>query len=103
MFDIEKLTGNAYAKKAEASVKAAKAISCPFPDLAGLLPDGEVDATSTQPPTTSSSSTLPCGYVFSRGYDLRRHLQSAHFVAAQKETVDVWVRKRKQLLKTSLT
>jgi general transcription factor IIIA len=103
MFDIEKLTGNAYAKKAEASVKNAKAISCPFPDLTGLLPGDELGATSAQPLATSSSSTLLCGYVFSRGYDLRRHLQSAHSVATQKETVDAWVRKRKHLLKTSIT
>ncbi|KAF5322486.1 hypothetical protein D9619_001368 [Psilocybe cf. subviscida] len=103
LFDIEQLTGNAYAKKAEASVKNAQALSCPFPNLAGLLRDNEAGATSPQLLAASSTSTLPCGYVFSRGYDLRRHLQSAHSITAQKENVDAWVRKRKSLLKASIS
>ena len=33
-----------------------------------------------------------CAYIFSRAYDLRRHLKAEHGLELDKEEVDGWVR-----------
>ncbi|KAF8972906.1 hypothetical protein BDZ97DRAFT_1649233 [Flammula alnicola] len=88
-FDIDMITGNAYAKRAEANVKNAKALCCPFPSLQDLTGD----PCSVNP---ASHSIAACDYVFSRGYDLRRHLSASHDIMVSKETIDSWVRRQKQ-------
>jgi len=77
--DIDTITGNTYAQTASRKLKAAKALRCPYPHLDDLavVPAGP-----------------PCDYVFSRAYDLRRHLQSEHDVVVDKDSVDLWVRVR---------
>jgi hypothetical protein len=50
----------------------------------GLTIRGEVD-----------KQDVPCKFVFSRAYDLRRHLTAYHELEYPKEVIDGWVRKRK--------
>jgi len=39
-----------------------------------------------------SSTSRTCEYVFSRAYDLRRHLRAEHDVDVEKDKVDEWVK-----------
>ncbi|KAJ7125020.1 hypothetical protein C8R44DRAFT_782068 [Mycena epipterygia] len=89
--DIDMITGNTYAQNAHKKLNAAKALRCPYPDLDGLV----LVQHSEQDDTNGHLVAGPtCEYVFSRAYDLRRHLQTAHDVVAEKENVDRWVRAR---------
>ncbi|KAF7321425.1 Transcription factor iiia [Mycena kentingensis (nom. inval.)] len=84
--DIDTLTGATYANSARQKLAKATALQCPYPNMHGLEQDAH-------PP--SASTSVPCGYVFSRAYDLRRHLKSAHDVVLDKEVVRSWVSKAK--------
>ncbi|KAJ7350372.1 hypothetical protein DFH08DRAFT_108248 [Mycena albidolilacea] len=77
--DIDTITGNNYAQAASKKLKAAKALRCPYPHLDDLA---------------AVADGLLCDYVFSRAYDLRRHLQSEHDVIVDKNSVDMWVQVR---------
>ncbi|KAF8813744.1 hypothetical protein BYT27DRAFT_7220110 [Phlegmacium glaucopus] len=90
-FDIDTITGEAYAKRAEELVKSAKSLRCPYPHLQSLTVDLNLRACMD-----SSSSRRNCDYVFSRSYDLRRHLSASHDVNLPKETIDEWVKLQKQ-------
>ena len=90
-FDIDTITGQAYAERAEEMVKSAKSLRCPYPHLQSLAVDLTLPACKG-----SSSSRRNCDYVFSRGYDLRRHLGASHDVNVPKETIDKWVKLQKQ-------
>lgn len=92
-FNIELITGNAYAKQAEANLKTRAVLRCPYPELDGLLDPTEVEAQSSM---ADSNPGPLCLYVFSRGYDLRRHLGAIHNVVLSKEVVDRWVKREKQ-------
>lgn len=90
-FDIDTITGNAYAKHAENKIKNAMALRCPFPCLEGLTGD----SVYTVPSATNSSL---CDYVFNRSYDLRRHLKASHEVVVTKDVTDGWVKRQKAML-----
>jgi hypothetical protein len=90
-FDIDTITGLAYAKRAEEMVKSAKSLHCPYPHLQSLKADLNLPSC-----TDASSSRRNCDYVFSRGYDLRRHLGASHDVKISKEIIDEWVKLQKQ-------
>ena len=90
-FDIDTITGHAYAKRAEEMVKNAKSLRCPYPHLQSLTVDLNFPTCME-----SSSSRRNCDYVFSRAYDLRRHLVASHDVNIPKETIDEWVKLQKQ-------
>ena len=94
-FNIDLITGNLYAKQAEANLKTATVLRCPYPELDGLLDPLELDAQRSMP--ESSTTPLLCLYVFSRAYDLRRHLGSAHNVVLSKEVVDRWTKRMKTI------
>ncbi|KAJ6576864.1 hypothetical protein B0H10DRAFT_2101879 [Mycena sp. CBHHK59/15] len=81
---IDLITGNAYAQNAREKLKAAKVLRCPYPHLNDVAVVHE-----------HGNSSATCDYVFSRAYDLRRHLQTVHEVVAEKESVDRWRRTRK--------
>ena len=87
-FDIDTITGESYAKRAEEMVKSAKSLRCPYPHLQFLMVDINLPA--------RVDSRRNCDYVFSRSYDLRRHLIASHGVNLPKETIDEWVRLQKQ-------
>lgn len=89
-FDIDTITGEAYAKRAEELIKCAKSLRCPYPHLQSLTVDLDFHA------CMDSSSRRNCDYVFSRGYDLKRHLGAAHDINISKETINEWVRLQKQ-------
>lgn len=86
-FNIDNMTGNSYSQRAEHHLKVAKCVACPYPNLRGL----EV---ATQTSTGPSS----CDFVFSRAYDLRRHLKAVHQVEVLKEVADKWVKMEKKRL-----
>lgn len=83
------ITGNTYAKQAETKVKSVKALRCPFPFLQDI-------ADVITPLDASTSNTAPCDYVFTRGYDARRHLKASHNAVVTKDAMDNWVRQRKR-------
>ncbi|KAH9898532.1 hypothetical protein C8Q73DRAFT_727296 [Cubamyces lactineus] len=94
---IDLITGSAYAAQAKESLKQATKLQCPFPSLPALLSaQTEVEEGATSIPAASGSKRkTDCQYVFSRAYDLRRHLQAEHGVDVEREKVDEWVRLEK--------
>ncbi|KAJ7072584.1 transcription factor iiia [Mycena amicta] len=88
--DIGTITGDNYAQSARQKLAAATALPCPYPDLSGLQPELE------HPVRDHASTASTCEYVFSRAYDLRRHLQAAHNLVFDKEVVQRWVRRAKE-------
>lgn len=83
--DIDSITGKAYNSLASSRLNdpTSNTLRCPYPLIPG-------------PTATSSSSG--CEYVFSRAYDLRRHMKAEHGVAVDKEVVDEWVRGKRRRL-----
>ncbi|KAI0704925.1 hypothetical protein BC835DRAFT_1315791 [Cytidiella melzeri] len=88
--DIDDITGKSYNNRAAEQVSSSKKVRCPHPDLGSLLPEA-----------TNKSISRQCDYVFSRAYDLRRHLKSEHGIDVEKDTVGVWVRRAKTCLTVS--
>ncbi|KAF7428555.1 Strongly-conserved Zn-finger binding protein (TFIIIA) [Pleurotus ostreatus] len=88
LLDIDAVTGNSYSKRAAEKVETAKALRCPHPHLQGL---GLLDTALA----TILESESSCEYVFSRAYDLRRHLRANHGIELEKDVVDKWVLKQK--------
>jgi len=84
--DIEEITGMAYSARSRDQVQNSRALTCPHPQVA------EISGESTPSPGSSKQ----CSYLFSRGYDLRRHLRSEHGLEVDKEKVDKWVRLAKK-------
>ncbi|OSD06096.1 hypothetical protein PYCCODRAFT_1405021 [Trametes coccinea BRFM310] len=95
--DIDLITGSAYAARAKASLNQATKLQCPFPHLPASLSPTSVskDAEHSAPIASSSKRRSDCQYVFSRAYDLRRHLQAEHGIDVDREKVDEWVRSEK--------
>lgn len=79
--DIDFITGKAYNTTAAARLASSTAMRCPHP----RLPFAAVSEDNN----TGSSGV--CAYVFSRAYDLRRHLLKEHGVDAKKDDVNAWV------------
>ncbi|TFY59614.1 hypothetical protein EVJ58_g5676 [Rhodofomes roseus] len=99
-FSIDFITGAAYDTRSQARLNnGTRSLRCPFPDLPpsfcvnnggnGVAAD---DGATTTPTTTGQPR---CQYVFSRAYDLRRHLLAEHEVEVAKEVVDEWVKSTK--------
>jgi general transcription factor IIIA len=87
--DINVITGNTYAARAKAQVLAGKVLPCPYPDLGELVSSVAVGVVG---------GSRRCQYVFSRAYDLWRHLRTAHSVEAERSDVDEWVRNVKETI-----
>ncbi|KDQ50548.1 hypothetical protein JAAARDRAFT_42006 [Jaapia argillacea MUCL 33604] len=90
MMDIDTITGKSYLT--HHSLAKSNTLQCPFPHLP--------EAFSYSLGDTGIGGN--CEYVFTRGYDLRRHLRGSHGVELEKDVVDDWVageksRKRKGL------
>ncbi|KAJ3517252.1 hypothetical protein NLJ89_g624 [Agrocybe chaxingu] len=92
-FDIDMITGNTYAKQASENLKHARVLQCPFPDLKDF--PVESPANTSRDVEVQDTSRTKCDYVFSRGYDLRRHLKASHEIVVSKEVIDAWVRRHK--------
>lgn len=80
--DIDTITGMSYTSKANERLMASKVLRCPYPHLGALVSMTEM----------AGSSTGTCEYVFSRAYDLRRHLRAEHDIDVEKDKVDKWVK-----------
>lgn len=74
------VTGRLYAAEADSKLKRRQAVTCPWPL--------HFRSADLQLPTTEVTS---CRYVFSRAYDLSRHLQAVHGVEIPKDAVVDWV------------
>ncbi|KAF7970429.1 hypothetical protein HWV62_24177 [Athelia sp. TMB] len=85
--DIDFITGKTYDSAAVERLASSKALRCPHPHLPFVA--GDVQTAPT------AESHAPCPYVFSRGYDLRRHLLKEHGVDAGKDSVNAWVMQAK--------
>ncbi|KAI0361765.1 hypothetical protein OH77DRAFT_1444612 [Trametes cingulata] len=96
--DIDFITGSTYASHAKESIKQATKLQCPFPYLPPLLTPEVADegAGNSVPMASGSKRKSDCHYVFSRAYDLRRHLQAEHGISVKRENVDEWVRLQKE-------
>lgn len=84
--DIDTITGMSYTSKANERLTASKALQCPHPYLGAL-----VSMTGSGDFEMAGTSRI-CEYVFSRAYDLRRHLRTEHEVDVEKDKVDEWVK-----------
>ena len=100
-FSIDWITGAAYDARAQARLSSGvRSLRCPFPDLPpslrrGCLGEGEDAASADEAAAPSASGGSRCLYVFSRAYDLRRHLLAEHALEIGREVVDAWVRSAK--------
>lgn len=95
LLDIDAITGNSYSKRASEKVDAAKALRCPHPRLEAL----GIPTIAPAPVVELQSS---CDYVFSRAYDLRRHLRANHGIELEKALIDKWVAKQKAVRRNVL-
>lgn len=80
---IDDLTGQAYNLR----LRSTK-VECPYPNLGAMVSPGAASA-------SSSTHQKACTFVFTRAYDLRRHLEAEHHVNVGKEQVELWVKNRK--------
>lgn len=80
--NIDDITGKSYAMRAQQQLSSPRTLRCPHPDLHGLVP----------PADAIRHGEKQCEYVFTRAYDLRRHLRSEHGQDVEKDVVDTWVR-----------
>ncbi|EIN11739.1 hypothetical protein PUNSTDRAFT_111791 [Punctularia strigosozonata HHB-11173 SS5] len=83
IIDIDDITGLAYSTTAQEKLKAARALRCPHPHADLAITGGDEGA---------EAEAGDCEYVFTRAYDLRRHLKAVHGVEKGKEEVDRWMR-----------
>ena len=82
--DIDTITGHAYRKRAEAIQQ--KGLRCPYPDVGQISPEKVV---------AEMEGSEHCDYMFTRAYDVRRHLLAVHGLEIDKETMDRWAEKRR--------
>lgn len=82
--DIDTITGYAYSKRSEANRQ--KVLRCPYPDVAQITPEKVVNEVE---------GFRHCDYVFTRAYDLRRHLLAVHGIEIDKEAMDRWAEKNR--------
>ncbi|KZW00201.1 hypothetical protein EXIGLDRAFT_722267 [Exidia glandulosa HHB12029] len=86
---INFITGKRYLeqKRSAPNAQAQTLVTCPYPS----------HFCSSRGDTATPAA---CRFVFSRAYDLRRHLRAEHDEEWEKDEVDVWVRKQKKALAT---
>jgi uncharacterized C2H2 Zn-finger protein len=90
--DIDAITGQAYAARAREQVLSARAFQCPYPHMDSLVFVVDVGQEGKL-----LGGSQRCEYVFSRAYDLRRHLGSAHGAQTEKGSLDQWVKDLKRV------
>ena len=105
---IDVITGKAYADRAKSRLASnMKLLQCPYPRLPASL-SSSVIPTSSKSTTSRSLSAHerldanPCIYIFSRAYDLHRHLRTAHGLDICRNLVDEWVHDEKAAKSTSI-
>jgi general transcription factor IIIA len=89
--DIDMITGNAYTMHAQKKVQDAKALRCPYPHIEKMVFVRSQDVDTEAGLGTRLLCGPDCDYVFSRAYDLRRHMRSVHKIDTEKESVNQWV------------
>ncbi|OCH96521.1 hypothetical protein OBBRIDRAFT_765331 [Obba rivulosa] len=98
-FNIDFITGVSYKTRSQEQIKTAGKLMCPYPDL----PPTFLSAKEPCYPSAGPSSRRgACEYVFSRAYDLRRHLRAEHTIDVAKDLVDAWVKEAKRSVRRAL-
>ena len=77
---LDLFTGKHYTQPSSGTKKKniQRSIKCPWPNVAQSSSDN----------SSSAEFTLACEFVFSRAYDLRRHLLAEHGFEVQQEVLD---------------
>ncbi|KAF8517174.1 hypothetical protein BU17DRAFT_50145 [Hysterangium stoloniferum] len=75
------ITGQSYTYPSTHNNTRRRLVPCPWPN--------RFDSASED---TGETSERPCAFIFSRAYDLRRHLKADHTLELTKDEVDGWVR-----------
>jgi len=87
-YNVDDITGHTYAAKSAHLLASANAVQCPYPQLQGLADSADC--------TLGSSGC--CQFIFTRAYDLRRHLAATHNVTIEKQVVEHWVKQKREAL-----
>ncbi|PFH46726.1 hypothetical protein AMATHDRAFT_199122 [Amanita thiersii Skay4041] len=90
LMNIDEITGVAYSRRAEGN--KPKILRCPYPNLKQIYSEVPIRSTSMENGDFRHGEQS-CDYVFTRAYDVRRHLRAVHSVNLEKEEVEEWVRK----------
>ncbi|GJJ06620.1 hypothetical protein Clacol_000813 [Clathrus columnatus] len=80
-YDIDWITGKNYILRSGHNNTRRPLVPCPWPN--------RFDLTMT---IRKEESIEKCSYIFSRAYDLRRHLKAEHSLELTKDEVDAWVK-----------
>ena len=91
---IDFLTGKKYQDNARDLLDAQKVINCPCPDWPSSFISHEGSETGDEQ-AASEATNDHCEFVFTRAYDLRRHLLAIHDLDVDKEVVHEWVKMTK--------
>jgi hypothetical protein len=110
-WSIDFITGAAYTRAQEHTSNAKAKIKCPYPSMEGFpnpsrsgshpvvgegsMQIGDVDS-AQEGRDGEGERESRCKFVFSRAYDVRRHLGSVHGMEYEKEVVGRWFAKRTQ-------
>jgi general transcription factor IIIA len=76
---IDMLTGKTYATRGQSS----KSLRCPYPQL-------DFRGLPTQSQAEGEAGRSQCDFIFTRAYDLRRHMAAVHRIAVNKDSADEW-------------
>ena len=87
-YNIDDITGHTYASKSLHLLASARAVQCPYPQLHELARGGN----------NLDGSTGSCQFIFTRAYDLRRHLAAIHNVTIEKQVAERWVKEKREVL-----
>lgn len=82
-FSIDFITGKHYLEQKRAAPGGQALVTCPYPAHFCRKQAGDVQVSA-------------CRFVFSRAYDLRRHLRAEHDEEWEKDEVDAWVQRQKR-------
>lgn len=98
---IDLITGQDYdgsSRSLKASAAQPRAINCPWPNAFEFRKPS--DKQHSFPLTETQAK---CAFKFSRAYDLRRHLHSAHGMDVNADEVSAWVLERKRANSSSIS
>jgi hypothetical protein len=109
-WSIDFITGAAYARAHEDAPNVKPKVKCPHPSMEGfpnpsschhsVVGEGSAQVGDCVPACVNEGRDVEglgesrCKFIFSRAYDLRRHLGSVHGMEYEKEVVDRWFARR---------
>jgi hypothetical protein len=94
---LDLLTGRHYHQSRVGVKNIVRKFPCPWPDVLSFSLSALSETASmpsTAPFITASGGSNPCAFVFSRAYDLRRHLRAEHAFETEQAVLDAWLGRR---------